>query len=239
MHPAFSTRSGTGVPIWFVTDATWPALRQAFDAPVRSFADASGFEPKPTQCLLLPGAGGLSGVLFGLEPAGKPPVDPFLAGRLPRCCRPSRDCLKISRRINDLRREVHDRPERVNDRSINTTICPRIFILPSCAKATRLRLGLALRRDHLALQVLDQARRSGRASAKLLGAIRVAHAAFVGLARLLSLFGVEIAAHRARQIIRLGQPEQENGVVVALPTRHYAGGHAEGRQRAAVADGRM
>jgi len=82
MHPAFATRGGTAVPIWFVTDATWPALRQAFDAPLRSFADASGFEPKPAQCLLLPGAGGLSGVLFGLEPAGKPP-DPFLAGRLP------------------------------------------------------------------------------------------------------------------------------------------------------------
>jgi len=83
MHPAFATRSGTAVPIWFVNDATWPALRQAFDAPVRSFADASGFEPKPAQWLLLPGAGGLSGVLFGLEPAGKPPADPFLAGRLP------------------------------------------------------------------------------------------------------------------------------------------------------------
>jgi leucyl aminopeptidase len=83
MHPAFATRSGTAVPIWFVNDATWPALRQAFDAPVRSFADASGFEPKPAQCLLLPGAGGLSGVLFGLEPAGKPQADPFLAGRLP------------------------------------------------------------------------------------------------------------------------------------------------------------
>src|SRR6202521_3107736 len=83
MHPAFATRSGTAVPIWFVTDATWPALRQTFDAPVRSFADASGFEPKPGQCLLLPGAGGLSGVLFGLAPAGKPQGDPFLAGRLP------------------------------------------------------------------------------------------------------------------------------------------------------------
>src|SRR5712692_4498203 len=83
MHPAFATRSGTAVPIWFVTDTTWPVLRQAFDAPVRSFADASGFEPKPAQWLLLPGAGGLSGVLFGLEPAGKPPADPFLAGRLP------------------------------------------------------------------------------------------------------------------------------------------------------------
>src|SRR5260370_37369559 len=83
MHPAFATRSGTAVPIWFVNDATWPALRQAFDAPVRSFADASGFEPKPAQWLLLPGAGGLSGVLFGLEPAGKPPADPFLAGPPP------------------------------------------------------------------------------------------------------------------------------------------------------------
>src|SRR5713101_96136 len=83
MHPAFATRSGTAVPIWFVTDATWPALRHALDAPARSFADASGFEPKPAQCLLLPGAGGISGVLFGLEPAGKPPGDPFLAGRLP------------------------------------------------------------------------------------------------------------------------------------------------------------
>jgi leucyl aminopeptidase len=82
MHPAFTARSGTGVPIWFVTDATWPALRQAFDAPARSFADASGFEPKPAQCLLLPGPGGLSGVLFGLEPPGKP-RDPFLPGRLP------------------------------------------------------------------------------------------------------------------------------------------------------------
>jgi leucyl aminopeptidase len=82
MHPAFAARSGTGVPIWFVTDATWPALRQAFDAPARSFADASGYEPKAGQSLLLPGTGGLSGVLFGLEAPGKP-RDPFLPGRLP------------------------------------------------------------------------------------------------------------------------------------------------------------
>src|SRR5437868_8400249 len=83
MHPAFTTPRGAAVPIWFVTDATWAALRQAFDAPVRNFADASGFEPKAGQCLLLPGAGGISGVLFGLEPAGKAQGDPFLAGRLP------------------------------------------------------------------------------------------------------------------------------------------------------------
>jgi leucyl aminopeptidase len=83
MHPAFATRGGTAVPIWFVTDATWPVLRQALDQSARSFADASGFEPKPAQCLLLPGAPGLSGVLFGLESPGKAQRDPFLTGRLP------------------------------------------------------------------------------------------------------------------------------------------------------------
>ena len=85
MHPAFAPPSAATIPIWFVTDATWPALRQALDASAKGFADASGFEPKAAQCLLLPGApasGGLSGVLFGLEPAGKP-RDGFLAGRLP------------------------------------------------------------------------------------------------------------------------------------------------------------
>jgi leucyl aminopeptidase len=83
MHPAFATRGGTAVPIWFVTDATWPVLRQALDQSARSFADASGFEPKPAECLLLPGAAGLSGVLFGLESPGKAQRDPFLTGRLP------------------------------------------------------------------------------------------------------------------------------------------------------------
>src|SRR2546423_15489508 len=82
MHPVFTTRSGTAVPIWFVSDATWPALRQALDAPLRGFADASGFEPKAGQSLLLPGPGGLSGVLFGLDPAGQA-QDLFLAGRAP------------------------------------------------------------------------------------------------------------------------------------------------------------
>jgi leucyl aminopeptidase len=82
MHPAFSTSSGTGVPIWFVNDATWAALRQALEPPARTFADASGFEPKPGQCLLLPGVAGLAGALFGLDPAGKA-GDRFLPGRLP------------------------------------------------------------------------------------------------------------------------------------------------------------
>jgi leucyl aminopeptidase len=81
MHPIFATRSGTAVPIWFVTDANWPALRQTLDAGAQKFADAAGFEPKPGQCLPLPGADGVSGVLFGLGPPGK--NDPFLPGQLP------------------------------------------------------------------------------------------------------------------------------------------------------------
>jgi leucyl aminopeptidase len=81
MHPIFATRSGTAVPIWFVTDANWPALRQTLDAGAQKFADAAGFEPKPGQCLPLPGADGVSGVLFGLGPPGQ--NDPFLPGQLP------------------------------------------------------------------------------------------------------------------------------------------------------------
>jgi leucyl aminopeptidase len=81
MHPIFATRSGTAVPIWFVTDANWPALRQTLEAGAQKFADAGGFEPKPGQCLPLPGADGISGVLFGLGPPGK--SDPFVPGQLP------------------------------------------------------------------------------------------------------------------------------------------------------------
>src|SRR6266545_439306 len=81
MHPVFAARGGTAVPIWFVTDADWPALRQKLDAGVGKFADAAGFEPKPGQCLPLPGADGISGVLFGVGPPDK--SDPFLPGLLP------------------------------------------------------------------------------------------------------------------------------------------------------------
>jgi len=83
MHPSF-TKPGTAptVPIWFVTAATWPALRVALEPGARAFVDAAGFEPKPGRHLLLPGKGDeLGGVLFGLE-ADDGEKDPFRPGRL-------------------------------------------------------------------------------------------------------------------------------------------------------------
>jgi leucyl aminopeptidase len=74
--------TATAIPIWFVTPATYPDVRERLDAPARAFADASGFEPKPGQCLVLPGMSGVGAVLFGLE-AAEDASNPFLPGRLP------------------------------------------------------------------------------------------------------------------------------------------------------------
>jgi len=70
-------------PIWFVTTANYPELRERLDAEACGFADAVGFEPKAGRHLLLPGKNGLAGVLFGLEAAGEA-RDLFLPGRLPQ-----------------------------------------------------------------------------------------------------------------------------------------------------------
>ena len=70
-------------PIWFVTTANYPELRERLDAEACGFADAVGFEPKAGRHLLLPGKNGLAGVLFGLEGAGEA-RDLFLPGRLPQ-----------------------------------------------------------------------------------------------------------------------------------------------------------
>ena len=85
MHPAFVSRRGaTPVPIWFVTADNFAEVREALPPPARRFAETAGFEPKPGQSLLLPGAdGALCGVLFGLEGRDKPEKDRFLPGRLP------------------------------------------------------------------------------------------------------------------------------------------------------------
>jgi leucyl aminopeptidase len=74
--------TATAIPIWFVTAATYPDVRERLDAPARAFAEAAGFEPRPGHCLVLPGAGGIGGILFGLEGADDA-KNPFLPGRLP------------------------------------------------------------------------------------------------------------------------------------------------------------
>jgi leucyl aminopeptidase len=81
MASIFKTDGAAAVPIWFVTAASYPDVRERLSAAARAFADAAGFEPKPGNYLALPGEGGLSGILFGLESAGDA-KDLFLPGRL-------------------------------------------------------------------------------------------------------------------------------------------------------------
>jgi leucyl aminopeptidase len=85
MHPVFVPRSEAAapIPIWFVTAATDDAVRRKLDAPARAFASAAAFEAKAGRHLLLPGADGVAGVLFGLDEPDKPGRDRFLPGRLP------------------------------------------------------------------------------------------------------------------------------------------------------------
>src|ERR1700716_2555301 len=84
MHPAYVLRGGAkSCPIWFASADTYTQVCGEIGATARRFAETAKFEPKPGQFLLLPGAdGALSGVLFGLEPAGKTEKDRFLPGRL-------------------------------------------------------------------------------------------------------------------------------------------------------------
>jgi len=82
MSVVFTTGASAGaIPIWFVTPASYPGVRESLEAPARAFADAAGFEPKTGQHLLLPGKSGLGGVLFALE-ADDEAKDLFLPGRL-------------------------------------------------------------------------------------------------------------------------------------------------------------
>src|SRR5215470_10601283 len=84
LHPAFAAPDGTGIPVTFVTAATWADLRGRLDARTRAFVEAAGFEPRSGRHLLLPGPdGALAGVLFAIENATDSNADPFRAGSLP------------------------------------------------------------------------------------------------------------------------------------------------------------
>jgi leucyl aminopeptidase len=82
MHPVFTARSKAALPIWFVTPANISKVVAKLDKRARAFVKATGFEARPGQHLLLPGAGGAGGVLFGLE-GKKGDANPFLPGLLP------------------------------------------------------------------------------------------------------------------------------------------------------------
>ena len=80
MHSVFVSGGQAAIPIWFVTTATYPDVRERLDARARAFADAAGFEPKAGRHLLLPGKDGLSGVLFGIDTPDKERARPLPAG---------------------------------------------------------------------------------------------------------------------------------------------------------------
>ncbi|MBN8935290.1 MAG: leucyl aminopeptidase family protein [Rhizobiales bacterium] len=82
MHPVFVSRSKTAQPIWFVTPASLPKVVAKLDKRARAFVKAAGFEPRPGRHLILPGADGTGGALFGLESA-KDGSNAFLPGLLP------------------------------------------------------------------------------------------------------------------------------------------------------------
>jgi leucyl aminopeptidase len=85
MHPSFATGADAAraIPIWFVTSANWTEVGAQTGTAARSYAEAADFEPKPGRHLLLPGADGVSGVLFGIDAGDAPAADPFLPGKLP------------------------------------------------------------------------------------------------------------------------------------------------------------
>ena len=82
MHPVLIASSKVAQPIWFVTPVNFSKVCAGLDKAARAFVKAAGFEPRPGRHLLLPSAGGMGGVLFGLESA-KDDKNAFLPGLLP------------------------------------------------------------------------------------------------------------------------------------------------------------
>ncbi len=75
--------SEEALPIWFVTEETWPTIRGGLRPEAAAFAQSCGFEPKPGRIQLLPRAdGAVSGALFALESGETRSKDFFLPGAL-------------------------------------------------------------------------------------------------------------------------------------------------------------
>jgi leucyl aminopeptidase len=82
MHSAFVARSKAALAIWFVNRASFAKVVGKLDKRTRAFVMAADFEPRPGRHLILPAAGGMGGVLFGLE-GEKDDKNAFLPGLLP------------------------------------------------------------------------------------------------------------------------------------------------------------
>ncbi|KRE21399.1 cytochrome C oxidase subunit II [Bosea sp. Root483D1] len=83
VHPLLLPSGTSAISVHCVAKSDWPALRDGFAPVPRSFAQAQGFEARPGQHVLLPGAdGSLTAVLLGVEPMGPRRRDPFAPGRL-------------------------------------------------------------------------------------------------------------------------------------------------------------
>jgi leucyl aminopeptidase len=101
LHSAFVSSHPDAIPIHFVTEATWPALRDTLPATARAFAAAAGFAPKRGRHLVLPDAEGrLAGVLFALESNGAT-ADPLAPGSLPGLLPPG--CYRFANAPHDAR----------------------------------------------------------------------------------------------------------------------------------------
>ncbi|MFD1332686.1 leucyl aminopeptidase family protein, partial [Methylopila musalis] len=73
----FADAAPDATPVWFTPGGA--PLPQA----ATRWAEATGFENGPGKTLLTPdGAGGLAGVVFGVESGEARQINPFLAGRL-------------------------------------------------------------------------------------------------------------------------------------------------------------
>jgi leucyl aminopeptidase len=83
LHALLLPPGSPAIPVHCVTRAGWPDLRETLPQPAGAFAEAQGFEARPGQHLVLPdAAGGLAGVLLGVDGASVRRRDPFAPGRL-------------------------------------------------------------------------------------------------------------------------------------------------------------
>ena len=84
MHPVFANAGKSqAIPIWFVSDANFDAVRRKLSGSEQAFIGNAAFEAKPGRSLLLPdGDGKLAGVLFGIEGPEDPDPDRFRPGQL-------------------------------------------------------------------------------------------------------------------------------------------------------------